>query len=584
MSLFRDLLIEKKRKPYYCEVEYLESTGTQYIDTGFKIDDTCGYDISWMALNANDTIIMGTKGTGDSRWVLSGNNNPNVNLSWNTSSGSTGLGLNKIQTAQMNYLNDRERVLNGVALTDISTTLSADASTYNVCIFGGYWGSSTVSLYSTCRIYYVKITKGLTLVRDLLPVLDWNYTPCMYDKVSGKLFYNAGTGSFTYGREIHYVDYLESTETQYIDLGLYGNLNTEIEVKAYVPEHTTHFALVGDFTDSTKAITLPVNYGTSGLYSRFGNKSITTGLGTNEGTYKFVINKTGYYRDDVLLGSFSTTTSFTTSSTLMLFGFTNLGRNYYAGKVYYCKVYDNGAIVGDFLPAIDENGVGFMFDRVTHTIHDNIGIGYFKYPAREVSYLETTGGSYLNTDFNPGANGGRFTFDVEIKCTPNSNGHGAIGSRSVDAGRNWVITNIPQTPNNQVVQQFGYGNTWQNVTADSSNKWIRCRTYIDGENYVFETMVDGLTSIEVTPLQTFTNSANVYLLNINNKGSVFSNFNFIGQMRRAKLYDNGTLVKDYKPAFKNGYFGLWDAVNDYLPTINGTGTITYGKIIESRWF
>ena len=219
MSLFRDLLIEKKRKPYYCEVEYLESSGTQYIDTGFKIDDTCGYDISWMALNANDTIIMGTKGAGDSRWVLSGNNNPNVNLSWNINYGRAGLGLNKIQTSQMNYLNGRKRVLNGIQITDISETLSADASTYSVCIFGGYWGSGTASLYSTCRLYYAKITKGLTLVRDLIPVLDWSMTPCMYDKVSGKLFYNAGTGTFTYGREIHYVDYLEATGTQYIDTG-----------------------------------------------------------------------------------------------------------------------------------------------------------------------------------------------------------------------------------------------------------------------------------------------------------------------------------------------------------------------------
>ena len=28
------LATTKRRKPYYCEVEYLESTGTQYIDTG----------------------------------------------------------------------------------------------------------------------------------------------------------------------------------------------------------------------------------------------------------------------------------------------------------------------------------------------------------------------------------------------------------------------------------------------------------------------------------------------------------------------------------------------------------------------
>ena len=181
------------------EVEYLESDGARAIVAGVTVDDTCGYDVKWMALNANDTIILGTKGAGDSRWVLSGNNNPNVNLSWNTSSGSVGLGLNKIQTAQMNYLNDRKRILNDTPLADITQTLSANASTYNVGIFAGYWGASTISLYSTCRIYYAKISKGTELIRDFVPMVK-DGSPCLYDKVGGEYYFGTGTGSFTVGK------------------------------------------------------------------------------------------------------------------------------------------------------------------------------------------------------------------------------------------------------------------------------------------------------------------------------------------------------------------------------------------------
>jgi hypothetical protein len=39
----------------------------------------------------------------------------------------------------------------------------------------------------------------MRLVADFIPVLDLNDTPCMYDKVSGELFYNKGTGEFLYG-------------------------------------------------------------------------------------------------------------------------------------------------------------------------------------------------------------------------------------------------------------------------------------------------------------------------------------------------------------------------------------------------
>ena len=181
------------------EVEYLESDGARAIVAGVTVDNTCGFDVKWMALNADDRIIMGTKGSGDSRWVLSGSNNPNVNLSWNTSSGGVGLGLNKIQTAQMNYLNDRKRILNDTPLADITTTLSANASTYNVGIFAGYWGSGTVTLYSTCRIYYAKISKGTGLIRDFVPMFK-DGSPCLFDKIGGLYYFGTGTGTFTTGK------------------------------------------------------------------------------------------------------------------------------------------------------------------------------------------------------------------------------------------------------------------------------------------------------------------------------------------------------------------------------------------------
>ena len=47
------------------------------------------------------------------------------------------------------------------------------------------------------------------------------------------------------------------------------------------------------------------------------------------------------------------------------------------GKIYYAKFWKNGVLTKDFIPAIDENGVGFMFDRVSHSCHLNKGTGSF---------------------------------------------------------------------------------------------------------------------------------------------------------------------------------------------------------------
>ena len=52
---------------------------------------------------------------------------------------------------------------------------------------------------SSGRIYYCKIWENDNLVRDIIPILDANNTPCMYDKITNTIYYNQGSGSFTWG-------------------------------------------------------------------------------------------------------------------------------------------------------------------------------------------------------------------------------------------------------------------------------------------------------------------------------------------------------------------------------------------------
>jgi hypothetical protein len=37
-----------------------------------------------------------------------------------------------------------------------------------------------------------------TLIRNMIPVLDWSDVPCMYDTAARAFFYNAGTSGFDY--------------------------------------------------------------------------------------------------------------------------------------------------------------------------------------------------------------------------------------------------------------------------------------------------------------------------------------------------------------------------------------------------
>ena len=49
------------------------------------------------------------------------------------------------------------------------------------------------------KTYYFKHYRGNKLINYLIPCLDTNNTPCMYDTVTGQTFYNQGTGEFIAG-------------------------------------------------------------------------------------------------------------------------------------------------------------------------------------------------------------------------------------------------------------------------------------------------------------------------------------------------------------------------------------------------
>lgn len=61
-----------------------------------------------------------------------------------------------------------------------------------------YYSEMGIKFDAKSKISYFKLYHSDQLVLDLIPVLDQNNAPCMYDKVSDQFFYNQGTGTFEY--------------------------------------------------------------------------------------------------------------------------------------------------------------------------------------------------------------------------------------------------------------------------------------------------------------------------------------------------------------------------------------------------
>lgn len=180
--------------------KWIQSSGTQYIDTKVKPNQDTKIIVDFICLSSNsDPTIFGAW-DGQIR-------NAFVFLSTSGRSGGHGFygtqmaSYDKNMTLRHTIIADKNSwTLDGETILSFSnTTFSCNNSIY---LFA-YNNAGTVgNLQSSIRIYSCKIYDGNVLVREFAPVKDDNGKACIYDKVTQTYFYNVGIGDFLYGENV----------------------------------------------------------------------------------------------------------------------------------------------------------------------------------------------------------------------------------------------------------------------------------------------------------------------------------------------------------------------------------------------
>lgn len=189
--------------PYDAEVEYLESTGTQVIDLGFKGSNGTSFDIIMYRPSNSDTVSFGTNSGWGRKTLYFVTGNGWLYWMYGASVGSTYVSSSSYLVGNLRFFSVGNNVLNaenlstGNSYSKESTGSTPFTTDWNLCLIGtsengsyGYSGAGT-------RIYYAKVDDGDNHV-ELIPVRK-NGVGYMYDRISGDLFANAGTGAFLYG-------------------------------------------------------------------------------------------------------------------------------------------------------------------------------------------------------------------------------------------------------------------------------------------------------------------------------------------------------------------------------------------------
>lgn len=168
------------------------------------------------------------------------------------------------------------------------------------------------------------------------------------------------------------VEYLQSSGTQYIDTGIYGNPQTASEVRFNADTGSPSTLFGCYFSTNERSLTISVG---NNVAQRFHNTVCNATVPFDSDT-TVLTNKNGVTVNGVFT-SRETPSSFTTNYTLYLFRINgSTVTTYFKGKYYYCKIWDDGTLVRDFIP-VRVGNVGYMYDKISGQLFGNSGTGDF---------------------------------------------------------------------------------------------------------------------------------------------------------------------------------------------------------------
>lgn len=390
-----DLLIRRRETvrsslPYDAEVLYLESTGTQWIDTNvsesvssliFEIKaqfntPSSGYYACGFTTTSAQQAFYGLNSGSAGLYASFCSNSSNIQktLSSNKDTWHTFKCVIENGTTQYYFDGEYKSSHNTSNFSIGNFYLFACASTGAAQgKVNGRIASASLTINGIEKFNFIPVRKG--------------QVGYMYDRVSGELFGNAGTGSFVLGSDVdHYdsqIEYLECNDRQsWIDTGIY-----------IAPTYSIHCDFLFN-TNGNYAFYGASNGGsaTTGEIAWFCNKtnhdvvrptsnsaSAVDKVTVSQNVRHSTIYKSGSINvDGVVTTKTAWYDSYVSVRTLFLFG-THRTTPYVGGehiRIYSFKIMNGESTVIDLIP-VRVGTIGYMFDKVSRKLLFNLGSGTF---------------------------------------------------------------------------------------------------------------------------------------------------------------------------------------------------------------
>ena len=181
----------------YTRLDYIESSGTQYINTGFKPNQNTRVMMDVEVLGTTQCAPFGARAS-------QGGNITYTLFLLTATTGRTDYGASRQEMTFSSILgrytidaNKNVVNVNGVSITHTASTFSVDHNIFLLAVNT----AGTASNFAKMKLYSAKIYDNGMLVRDFIPCKNASGTLGLWDNVNSVFYANAGTGTFSTGKK-----------------------------------------------------------------------------------------------------------------------------------------------------------------------------------------------------------------------------------------------------------------------------------------------------------------------------------------------------------------------------------------------
>ena len=379
----------------YTQLEYIESTGSQYIDTGIHPNQNTSVELDMQLLTESTGTVRFFGSRTDSQIYILNTNGGTWQWFYGSSSADA--------TTTSIEMTDRVLVSidgNTISWNDVEKT--ATARTFSIAYpiyLCGVNHSGSLQSSAPMKIWACRLWDSGTLVRDYVPAKNSSGEVGMFDMVTMTFYTDASGTGFIAGSECSGIarkvkqgfigvggisseytrlEYIESTGSQYITTGLYPTQSTRVVLDVEVTGSES-VALFGarTSTDSQTYTAFAINTD----QVRFDYGTTKNPLDVEDINARAIVDmngSTGSFGGVSLTYSAAT---FTCAYPLSLMAVNTAGTNslFMVGRIYSCQIYIDGTtLTMNLVPCRrnSDNAIG-MLDIVTKTFYtDAAGTGF----------------------------------------------------------------------------------------------------------------------------------------------------------------------------------------------------------------